>query len=664
MEATSGKPDDKQAEFKPYVSAETVYRDFTLRAVLTGVVFGILFGMANAYLGLRVGLTVSSSIPLAVMSVAALGVLGKLGRKANILECNIAQTTGSASSSVASGAIFTLPALFMWGLDPSLGQMTVLALCGAALGALFMIPLRRFLIVQEHQTLPYPEGTAAAQVLIAADKVSGGAKNVFYGLGLGAAYQAVIGFLKIWPKEVFFRIPVLPKAGIGIEPTPALLSVGYIIGFRLSAIMLAGGIVSWLGLIPLIAYFGGSSDLPLAPVRDVPISLLDTEAIWKSYIRYIGAGAVAIAGIITVGRSMPTIVASFRGSVRGLARRGAAAAGPATVRPRTDQDLPMKVIGLGIAAVVLTIVLSPFVLGTGGSMLLRVIAALCVVVFAFLFVTVSSRIVGLIGVSSNPTSGMTIVTLLFTAGLFYVLGWTDTAGKAMVLTVGTVVCTAASIGGEISQDLKSGYIVGATPWKQQVSEMIGWATSAFFVVLVLSVLDNTYGFPSKDLPAPQATLMKTVIDGVLAADLPWGLVLTGGSFALVAWMCGLPPLPFAIGLYLPITAMTPVFLGGVLRWAVEERYKGDAALKQTRKENGILFGSGLIAGEGLMGVIIAGYAIAVGSKPAGLGIIWPDFAPMTIGSETWAIDGGQIVSMTAFCLLGWLLAKLAMRKPD
>jgi putative OPT family oligopeptide transporter len=654
---TEGEP---AAGFEPYVPADVEHRDFTLRAVLAGVVFGILFGMANAYLGLRVGLTVSSSIPLAVMSVAVLGVLGRIGRRTNVLECNIAQTTGSASSSVASGAIFTLPALFMWGLDPSLGQMTVLALCGAALGALFMIPLRRFLIVREHQALPYPEGTAAAQVLIAADKASGGARNVFVGLGIGAAYQALIGFLKVWPKDVFVRVPGLPKAGIGIEPTPALLSVGYIIGFRLAAVMLAGGLVSWLGLIPLIAYFGGAAETPLAPVRDLPVSALDAEQIWKSYIRYIGAGAVAVAGIITVARTMPTIVQSFRGSIRGLRGGGGAAdAG----RPRTDRDLPLKVIVLGISAVVLVVALSPFVLGRGGSLPLRAVATLCVAIFAFLFVTVSSRIVGLIGVSSNPTSGMTIVTLLFTAGVFYLLGWTDATGKAMVLTVGTVVCTAASIGGEISQDLKSGFLVGATPWKQQVSEMIGWATSAFFVVLVLTVLDDTYGFPSKDLPAPQATLMKTVIDGVLAADLPWGLVLAGGSFALVAWLCGIPPLPFAIGLYLPITAMTPVFAGGVLRWAVEERCKGDAAVKQARKENGILFGSGLIAGEGLMGVIIAGYAIAAGSKPAGLGIAWPDFLPLSIGGERWTVDGGGVASLLGFALLGWLLVRFATRRP-
>jgi putative OPT family oligopeptide transporter len=660
MEPESGERNEAESEeFKPYVPADQDHRDFTWRAVLTGVVFGILFGMANAYLGLRVGLTVSSSIPLAVMSVAVLTVFGRLGRRTNVLECNIAQTTGSASSSVASGAIVTLPALFMWGLSPSLGQMTVLALCGAALGALFMIPLRRYLIVREHRTLPYPEGTAAAQVLIAADKTSGGARHVFVGLGVGALYQGLIGFLKVWPKEVWLRVPALPKAAVGIEPTPALLSVGYIVGFRLAAIMVAGGLVSWLGLIPLIAYFGSFIDVPVAPVTDIPISQLGTEQIWTYYIRYIGAGAVAVAGIITVGRSIPIIVESFRGSVRGLRGGKAASAGE---RPRTDRDLPFRVILLGISAVVLVVALSPFVLGSGGSLLLRAVAALCVALFAFLFVTVSSRIVGLIGVSSNPTSGMTIVTLLFTAGIFYLMGWTDITGKAMVLTVGTVVCTAASIGGEISQDLKSGFLVGATPWKQQVSEMIGWATSAFFVVLVLTVLNDTYGFPSKEIPAPQATLMKTVVDGVLAADLPWGLVLSGGAFALVAWLCGIPPLPFAIGLYLPITAMTPVFLGGVLRWAVEERVKGPPDLKKARKEQGILYGSGLIAGEGLMGVVIAGYAVAAGTKPTGLGIEWPNLGSFGIAGEAFGLDLGQVASMTAFGLVGFLLVRAALRK--
>jgi len=661
MDAAKPNEGAPQGEFRPYVSADAVLRDFSIRAVAAGVVFGILFGMANAYLGLRVGLTVSTSIPLAVMAVAVLGVMGRFGRKANVLECNITQTTGSASSSVASGAIFTLPALFMWGLDPSLGQMTVLALCGGALGALFMIPLRRFLIVREHGTLPYPEGTAAAQVLIAADQTRGGAVKVFAGLGVGALYQALVGFLKVWPKEVFLLVPLLPKAEIGIEPTPALMSVGYIIGFRLAAIMVAGGLVSWLGLIPLIAYFGGALDHPLAPVTDKLISGMTADQIWKYYVRYIGAGAVAFAGIATVVRSLPMIAASLRGSLRGL--RGGPGAALAEGRPRTDRDLPMKVILLGVSAVILVVALSPFVLGAGGSLPVRIVAAFCVALFAFLFVSVSSRIVGLIGVSSNPTSAMTIVTLLFTAGLFYVMGWTDATGKAMVLTVGTVVCTAASIGGEISQDLKTGYIVGATPWKQQVAEMIGWATSAFFVVLVIRLLADTYGFPSKDLPAPQATLMKTVIEGVLAADLPWALVLAGAAFGLVAMLCGIPPLPFAVGLYLPITAMTPVFMGGAIRWFVEERYKGDPAIKQSRKEGGVLFGSGLIAGEGLMGVLIAGYAVVTATKPAGLGIGWPRFLPMTIGGERWCVDAGQIVSMLAFTLVGALLVSVSIRKP-
>lgn len=649
-----------QGEFKPYVPADKDLPDLTLRAVLAGAVFGILFGSANAYLGLRVGLTVSTSIPLAVLAVAVLGVFGKIGRKTNVLECNITQTTGSASSSVASGAIFTLPALFMWGLAPSLGQMTVLALCGGALGALFMIPLRRFLIVREHGTLPYPEGTAAGQVLIAADQAKGGARKVFAGLGIGATYQAVVGFLKMWPSHVGLRIPLLPKTVISMDVSPALLSVGYIIGFRLAAIMVAGGLVSWLGLIPLIAHFGEHIPGPMAPVSDKVISAMSADEIWTYYVRYIGAGAVAFGGIVTVIRAMPMIVGSLRGSLRGFA--GARGAAPAETRPRTDRDLPMQVILLGVSLVILVVALSPFVLGTGGSLPVRIVAAFCVAVFAFLFVAVSSRIVGLIGVSSNPTSAMTIVTLLFTAGLFYALGWTDTAGKAMVLTVGTVVCTAASIGGEISQDLKTGFLVGATPWKQQLGEMIGWATSAFFVVLVISLLADTYGFPSKELPAPQATLMKTVIEGVLSADLPWALVLTGAAFGLVALLCGIPPLPFAVGLYLPITAMTPVFLGGVVRYFVEERYQGAPEIKQSRKENGILLGSGLIAGEGMMGILIAGYAVVTASKPEGIGTLWPDFASTTIGGETWAIDSGGIVSMLAFLAVAALLIRSATRR--
>ncbi|MDI7267781.1 MAG: oligopeptide transporter, OPT family [Myxococcota bacterium] len=655
MDPVTTRPGDMPPEIKPYVPAESSPPDFTLRASVLGIVFGILFGMANAYLGLRVGLTVSTAIPLAVIAVASLGVLGKFGRKASVLECNITQTTGSASSSVASGAIFTLPALFMWGLDPALGQMALLSLCGGTLGVLFMIPLRRYLIVKEHHVLPYPEGTAAAQVLIAADQARGGARKVFVGLGIGAAYQLIVGFLKVWPRDVFLRVPLLPKTEIGLVATPALLSVGYIIGFRLAAIMFAGGLVSWLGLIPLIAYFGQHVGEPLSPATGGLISAMSADDIWKNYVRYIGAGAVAFGGIATVVRVMPMIATSLRGSLRGLA----AARGGADAGPRTDRDLPMKLILAGVCAVVLLIGLTPFVLGTAGGMPLRFVAAVCIAVFAFVFVAVSARIVGLIGVSSNPTSAMAIVTLLFTAGAFYLLGWTDATGKAMVLIVGTVVCTAASIAGDISQDLKSGYILGATPWKQQTAEIVGVTASAFFVVLVISLLAETYGFPSKELPAPQATLMKTVIEGVLAADLPWELVLTGAAFALVAMLCGIPPLPFAVGLYLPVTTMAAVFVGGVVRYFVEERFRGGAEARQTRKENGILFGSGLIAGEGVMGVLIAGYAVVTASRPEGLGIEWLKFAPMTIGGETWAVDVGGIASLCGFAFIVALLVRAA-----
>ena len=627
------------SDFKPYVPANESFKDFTFKAVFAGIIFGIVFGSANAYLGLRVGLTISTAIPLAIVSVAVFRLLTPIFGPSNVLEQNIAATTGSASSSLASGLIFTIPALFLWGFDPPLLQISTLALLGGVLGVLFMIPLRRFLIVKEHGTLPYPEGTAAAQVLIAADAGGSRAKNVFIGLGVGALYKFITAFLKLWPEAIHLRLPVLKKAELGGEAGPALLGVGYILGYRISAIMVAGGLLSWIGIIPIIAYFGDSLPVPLAPVEDMLISEMTPHDIWTKYIRFIGAGAVAFAGIITVFKAIPTMYQSLRIGLQELRRKtGADVAQPI----RTDHDLPMSVVFVGVLLVMLGVIVSPHVLGIGSTLIVRLVGAVCIAIFAFMFVTVSSRIVGLVGVSSNPTSGMTIVTLLGTSLIFYALGWTDDFGKAAALTVGTVVCIASSIAGDISQDLKAGYLLGATPRKQQTAELIGAATSAFGIAAAIWLLGHAYQFGSEELAAPQAMLMKTVIEGVLQGDLPWSLVLTGAALALTSELLGVPSLPFAVGIYLPLATMTPVFVGGVVRHFVEKAAKSEEDRKG-RKERGVLFGSGLIAGEGIIGVLIAAYAVLAG-KPGGVGVPWGETAGAFVSL---AVFGGLVVFLVS-----------------
>lgn len=645
---------------QPYVPADTPLADWSWRGLILGIVFGAILGSANAYLGLRVGLTISTSIPLAVIMVAAFAALRPLIGRGTILDVNIGQTAGSASSSLASGIIFTIPALFMWGLAPTLGegfvQVSLLALCGGCLGILFMIPLRPFLIVKEHATLPYPEGTASAAVLVAADEGGTRARPVFLGLLVGAGYKAVLALAKLWPDQVSLRFPVLRKAELGIEPTPALMGVGYVLGYRISAIMFAGGLLSWLGLIPLMALFGEGMTIPLFPELfpdgSPPQLIRDMEPIdiWNRYIRYVGAGAVATAGIIAVIRALPIMYASVREGLRGLAARGDIV----QERPaRTRRDLPMTVVLGGVVLIVLTLALAPGIIGSGAPLGFRAVAALCVAIFAFLFVTVSSRIVGLVGVTSNPTSGMAIVTLLGTSILFYSLGWTDTFGKITVLTIGTVVCVAASMAGDISQDLKTGYIIGATPARQQAAELSGAIINAWVIAVVVLLLGSQgEGFGAGEFPAPQATLMKTVIDGVLSANLPWALVLTGAAIAVAAELLGVPSLAFAVGMYLPVAAMTPVFVGGCVRALAEKLSgrQGDSA-DQTRSriEMGVLLASGLIAGEGVMGIGKAIYAISTGAKPTGV---------------SWGLTGtaGSVVSLLAFAALGWLLLRTTRRR--
>lgn len=605
--------------YPPYIAAGQSIPEFTLKAAFFGILFGIVFGAANAYLGLRAGLTISTSIPVAVMTVAAFRALQSVGYPGTILEANLSQTIGSASSSLASGIIFTLPALFLWGVAPGLLQMTLLAMCGGLLGILFMIPLRRFLIKGEHGRLPYPEGTACAEVLVANEVGGKNARYVFYGLGLGALFKFLTSWIKVIPADAWTRLPFVRKGEVGMDLSAALFGVGFILGPRIAAVMVGGGLLAWVIIIPAINWWGQSFAQPVFPESAALITDMTPSELWSRYVRYIGAGAVATAGIITLVRSIPIMLQSFRIGTTEIRQR--VEGGEAAAVERTDHDLPLRFVGFGLLVVALALAFVPQIFGDVGGLGIRLVASVCVVVCAFFFVTVASRIVGLVGVTSNPTSGMTIASLLGTAGIFLIMGWTDLAGKAAALTVGCVVAIAASIAGDTSQDLKTGYLLGATPRRQQIGELIGVLSSATFVCLSVLLLAKTFGFGGQELPAPQATLMKLVIEGVLDQQLPWGFVAIGIGIALLCELLKIPSLPFAVGVYLPVSSMTPLFIGGLLRGFFERRAKSEDEASQ-RRERGVLLGSGFVGGEGLLGVGIAGVAFVQNRKPDGIGTEW------------------------------------------
>jgi len=576
--------------------------EFTLKAVLAGVVLGIVFGAANAYLGLRVGMTVSASIPAAVMTVA----LFKLFRvQGSILEANISQTIGSASTALATGTIYTIPALFLWGMIPPYFQMVALCFLGGVLGLAAMIPLRRLLIVEAHNELPYPEGTACAEVLRATAVGSSGSIWIFRGMAVGAAIKLLISLAFLLPNAISAALPVLPNAELAVELAPALLGVGFILGYRQSAVIVAGSLVSSLVLIPLISWIGSGLTTPLYPETRQLISAMSTGDLWARYVRYIGAGAVATAGILTVLRGLPTMVGSFAAVVRGLRKSGNPA--DSALTPDTDRDLPGSFVVGTILFVVVITALVPGIFAGGMGPLPRAICAIGVGIFGMLFTAVAARIVGIVGVTSQPTSGIALITLLGTASVFAVAGWTDPSARAAVLTVGTIVAIAASKAGDISQDLKTGYLVGATPARQQFGQIIGASCACWAVAGTVLLLGTAYTFGSKEIPAPQATLMKTIVEGVLAGQLPWGLVLTGGGVALAGILCGVSGLAFAIGVYLPLSSMASIYLGGCVRAIVDRVRKGAA---KSESDPGILAASGLVAGEGLAGVLVAGLVAA------------------------------------------------------
>ena len=585
----------KQNDFKPFIPADKIVPELTITSIIVGLILAVVFGAANAYLGLRVGMTISASIPAAVISM---GIIRVLLKRNSILENNMVQTIGSAGESLAAGAIFTLPALFMWAAEnpaiknPSFITIATLALLGGILGVLFMIPLRRALIVEEHGVLPFPEGTACAEVLLAGEEGGDKSKIVFSGLGLAALYKFITDGVKLFPSEITWDLKSL-KTGFGVDVLPALAGVGYICGTKISSYMFAGGILGWFVLIPLISFFGIEQFLSPAPA---PISELGAAGIWSYYIRYIGAGAVATGGIISLLKSLPLIVKTFSKSVKGFGKS-------AKTEERTDIDLPMQFVLIGSLVIALLIWLIPTVPVT-------LLGALMIVVFGFFFATVSSRMVGLVGSSNNPVSGMIIATLLVVTLLLKATGFTGYEGMASAICIGTIICIVTAMAGDTSQDLKTGYIVGATPYKQQIGEILGAIISAFAIGLIMYLLNAAWGFGSKEIPAPQATLMKLVVEGVMGGTLPWSLLLCGVGIALCIEVIGIPVLPFAVGLYLPIYLSAPIFLGGIIRWFVEKK-KAKASEQEQKEtvEKGILYCSGLIAGEGVIGMILAIFAI-------------------------------------------------------
>ena len=589
---------NEQKEFKPYIPAERVTPELTVTSIIMGIILAVVFGAANAYLGLRVGMTISASIPAAVL---AMGVIRVIMRKNSILESNIVQTIGSAGESLAAGAIFTLPALFLWAADgkmetPSILEITLIALLGGLLGVLFMVPLRNALIVKEHGILPYPEGTACAEVLLAGEEGGANASTVFAGMGFAAIFKFVIDGLKVVPSEVSLRVKGF-AGEIGTQIYPAVMSVGYICGPRISSYMFAGGLVSWMVLIPAVVLFG--ADLTLYP-GTAPIGQMFAEggasAIWGSYIRYIGAGALAAGGIISLAKSLPLIIRTFSDAMKSLKGN------TNTNTTRTGQDINMGVILGGVLLITIAIWLAPPIPVT-------FLGAIIVVIFGFFFATVSSRMVGLVGSSNNPVSGMAIATLLIATILLKATGDSGIHGMQGAIAIGSIICIVAAIAGDTSQDLKTGYLLGSTPKKQQIGEFIGVFAAALAIGGVLYLLNAAWGFGSEELGAPQAMLMKMIVEGVMENNLPWTLVFIGVFLAIAVEIVGIPVLPFAIGVYLPVQLNACIMVGGLVRLAFDKMNMKDKKKKDAIINDGVLYCSGMIAGEGLIGILLAVFAV-------------------------------------------------------
>ena len=591
---------NKNTEFKPYIPAEKITPELTVTSVIMGCILAVIFGAANAYLGLRVGMTVSASIPAAVISM---GVIRVILRRNSILESNMVQTIGSAGESLAAGAIFTMPALFLWAEEgltskPGIVEITLIALCGGILGVLFMVPLRNALIVKEHATLLYPEGTACADVLLAGEEGGANASTVFSGMGLAAVFKFVVDGLKLLPADVSAAFKSF-KGEIGMEVYPALLGVGYIVGPKIASYMFTGSLIGWMVIIPLICLFGPDTWMYPAAEGTTIAQLYangGASAIWSTYVKYIGAGAIATGGIISLIKSLPLIVTTFRDSMKSM--KGS----KNTSTERTAQDLPMQFILLGVIAMVFIIWIVPAIPVT-------LLGACIIVVFGFFFATVSSRMVGLVGSSNNPVSGMAIATLLIATFAIKSSGKIGIDGMTAAIAVGSVICIIAAIAGDTSQDLKTGYLLGATPKKQQMGEMLGVVVSGLAIGGVLYLLDAAWGYGTAEIPAPQAQLMKMIVEGIMGGNLPWGLVFVGVFLAICLEILRIPVMPFAIGLYLPIYLNATIMIGGIVRGLLDSRKGVDEKTKTAQATDGTLYCAGMIAGEGLVGILLAIFAV-------------------------------------------------------
>ncbi|MBD3170516.1 MAG: oligopeptide transporter, OPT family [candidate division Zixibacteria bacterium] len=618
MSETPNADLSNKTDFKPYISADKKIPEVTIQAIILGALLSVVFGVANAYLGLKVGMTVSASIPAAVISMAILrGVL----KRGTVLENNIVQTIGSAGESLAAGIIFTIPAFFIWNQtlegfyhEVSQFQIIGLSLLGGSLGILFMIPLRKYLVEKEHNRLRFPEGTACAEIIVAGDEGGGKAKTVFWGMGMGALYKVLLSIAHIWPEEPIQNLYWTNNQGkvmgykgghVAIDATPALLGVGYIIGPKIAALMLGGAVLGYLGISPLLAYIGSFNPELIVKPGEIPLAEMDPGQLRNFYVKYLGVGAVALGGFVSLAKSIPVIVSSFATGFKQIMGKEIQ---KEDVK-RTDHDLPMKTVLIGSAIIIFLIWLFP---GTD----LHILGAALAVIFGFFFVVVAARIVGIVGSSSSPVSGMTIATLLVTCLILLAFGVKGTSGMITAMSVGTVVCIAVCMSGDIAQDLKTGYLLGATPRKQQLTEFIGLIFPALAMGFTIYLLANAFGFvadathPAENvLEAPQANVMAVVVQGVMNADLPWTTIIIGIMIAGAIELVGISSLPFAIGLYLPLALSTPIMAGGIISAIVRKTSKPDVFKR--REEKGVLFGSGLVAGDALIGVLSAGLIVAI-----------------------------------------------------
>ena len=642
--------------FKPYIAASESVAEVTVRAIVLGSILSVIFGVANAYIGLKYGMTVSASIPAAVISMAVLRTLFRR-KRATVLENNIVQTVGSAGESLAAGIIFTIPAFFIWAANSQLVaagyyheiskmQIFWLSMLGGGLGILLMIPLRKYLVEKEHGKLAFPEGTACAEIIVAGDEGGKKAKTVFLGIGIGALYKMIFYTLRMWSESPSYDIKKWLKGGtIGMDATPVLLGVGYIIGPRIAALMLAGAVLGYLGVSPLLSFIGDQIPGVIISPGTIPLNEMDPSALRDAYIKYLGVGAVALGGFVSLAKSIPIIFHSFAAGAKELVSSRKSRED----KPRTDRDIPMSYVLIGTLLIIIAIWAYP---GTE----MHIMGAVLAVIFGFFFVVVAARIVGIVGSSSSPVSGMTIATLLVTCLILLTFGVSGVKGMITAMSVGTVVCIAVCLSGDIAQDLKTGYLLGATPSKQQWTEFIGLLFPAIAMGFTLYMLGNAFGFVVTEqtpnpLLAPQANVMATVVQGVMNANIPWQPILVGAMIALAVELLGIQSLPFAIGLYLPLSLSTPIMAGGILTLLVKKS-TSIKALKESRYQMGILFGSGLVAGDALVAVITA---FLISSWGAYRGFF--DGHEGMMNSLTGSF--GPWVALIAFALLGILFYYIA-----